>query len=210
MFLKYCDLLRLPLKWPAKIKGRGKSLCLFSLVYCCQRYLKGFQRYFSYRFSLSPRRKFRSCLHLKIIKRQTGETVTSEKATEATLWCPVGFDSSITTKSFHCPGSAETTHGRAALQPEELIWLVNDKKHASRGIASTYLCITLPIKIRRQKDICYGVSSLLLELSTQHIWQFHGPAPLWGHIRLAFLTFQIQIPEDNRKSPIITEVHYPT
>lgn len=87
-------------------------MCLFSLVYCCQRHLKSFQRDFSSRFR-PPCCKFRSCLHLKIIKRQTGETVFSTKAAEATLSCPGGFTGSVTARRGHCPRSADTTQTKA-------------------------------------------------------------------------------------------------
>lgn len=102
-------------------------MCLFSLVYCCQRHLKSFQRDFSSRF-LSRCCKFRSCLHLKIIKRQTGETVFSTKAAEATLSCPGGFTGSITARRGHCPRSADTTQTTALT-----ICLADGENRSQRG-----------------------------------------------------------------------------
>lgn len=46
LFLKYSDFALTSPKVTCKNKGGGKNLCLFSLVYCCQRYLKSFQRFF--------------------------------------------------------------------------------------------------------------------------------------------------------------------
>lgn len=82
--MKYSDFALIFPEVTCKNKGERKELVLIFSSLLLSKILKKLSEIFPTVF-LSPRRKFRSCLHLKIIKRQTGETVISEKATEAML-----------------------------------------------------------------------------------------------------------------------------
>lgn len=174
LFLKYSDLLWFPLKWPAKIKGRGKNLRLFSLVYCCQRYLKSFQRFFLPFFFLHVVNSGHACIWR--LSKDKLEKLSSLKKQQKLCFDVLGASTAASPQRASIVlapvkqlfvGPHYKTKNRSDFQ------MKNKSKNMAKEIASTYLSIC---KDQEKKGICDGVSSLPPELTAQR-WQLHGMAP---------------------------------
>lgn len=174
LFLKYSDLLWFPLKWPAKIKGRGKNLRLFSLVYCCQRYLKSFQRFFLPFFFLHVVNSGHACIWR--LSKDKLEKLSSLKKQQKLCFDVLGASTAASPQRASIVlalvkqlfvGPHYKTKNRSDFQ------MKNKSKNMGKEITSTYLSIC---KDQEKKGICDGVSSLPPELTAQR-WQLHGMAP---------------------------------